>query len=352
MPAFSALRALLGVGLGFPSLAFTTRTAGGLGNGLTRVAVNPAGIWLIGGSTDSVSSDTYAASSPDGNIWTERTTPTFGTGLNAHGCNGIVWDGSLFYFMSSETSNWSVLTTAGEANLVDRPTTSGAISVRGFGFKDDGTNVFAVTTLSVMKSSPTAQTWTDRTLPQTPLPSVYGPKYGGGLFVQGGKKFTGDLSLNISTSPDAITWTARDFNSDAGSNYAAYNVATHTWCMVGDKILGDASIATSPDGITWTQRSNTFPGNDVSSALVAVAAVPTGFVAVGYQFNKPGFASVYVPVIYFSEDNGVTWTEDTGHPFFEDNNTQYNDIAYHASTGKIVIVGSEILINSRLVISN
>jgi len=320
--------------------------------------VNPAGIWnCIGANTDA-GSDNGAWSSPEGDVWTHRTTPVGGTGgVSRYHPYSLAWDPDLSQFLALFANNsfdFRTTTNAGEANWAflgaahDDQIPSGAVYTGPGGqfiamTDDDFGNLLGL-------SSPDGDPWTVRNSFDTGgLSFTQKADYGNGVYVGTISHFGGgDLSLTIVTSTDGITFTVRDTPLSNNLLSVAYNTGTGTWCAVGvchgSPNRAEILTATDPTS-TWTDRSPLFPGGN-AGALNDITSFPGGFLAVGLSSdNKARIMS--------SVDDGITWAEETDHPKWDVADWRYDCIDYHPS-GKICIAGGRpaSINTSKVIVSN
>jgi hypothetical protein len=152
--------------------------------------------------------------------------------------------------------------------------------------------------------------------------------FGAGVYV------FGDLSGNMYSSPDLVTWTSR-------GNIGAVSVRAIIWngtnfILTGANAGGGTGIiATSPDGITWTVRTTpTTTNRDIAfgAASVIVSASNSGiysstdytnwtlrqnnsYTAVAHNGLAVGSGSLFVGVgfssVIYSSPDGITWTNRT-----------------------------------------
>jgi hypothetical protein len=359
--AFSAIRVEMTMPIA-PNLSFTDRSLSGVGGALGELAVSPAGIWNCAGHANAAGSDVLAYSSPDGDTWIHRTMPYGGASaaLN-YRSTGMCYDpiSDLFYVVMwriSGPSAWAVVTSTGEANWIDRPTTTIA-EKRPESIQTDGSSIFAMVSVDNFGvkqgiSSPTAATWTLRNqfvANALNLGFFNGEDYGNGVFVFTlgfhiiGVGFPGDLSKSIITSPNGITYTQRDTFINQRPYGVAYSPFTQNWCLVGSAynpgggVVAHCMVTDDPEEDGWTDRAFDFNGsvqidNGPVVGLRDVAAFPGGFIAVGID-------SATKPRIYVSIDDGFSWTEEINHPYYDMTNYSYNKVVHHIETGKIVICG-------------
>lgn len=123
-------------------------------------------------------------------------------------------------------------------------------------------------------------------------------------------------SNSIATSVDGINWTGHNIASWDASGTADAVI----WCpnasiflMVGSNSAGSAVIATSPDGITWTDvltGISTFDNGGFGNCAVEA----------GTRIYVGGSDASGNGILVYSNDGGVTWTQDTDNPF--DNNVR------------------------------
>ena len=229
------------------------------------VAGFPAG--SRGGGRQPLSTN-IAATSPDGISWTQRTLPTSTI------WSAICWSPQLGLFCA----------TAG-----------------GIGY---GSDAF---TTSIAATSPDGITWTQRTLPGSRgwTGVCWSPQLG--LFCA----IAGNTN-NFATSPNGITWTSR---SVAAGIYPWSSICwapqLGLFCVVAGCIAGDPQganqdtndvAATSPDGITWTARD--LPAVDDWSSVCWSPELKLFCTVAGGSDSGPSTRAA-------TSSDGVTWVART-----------------------------------------
>jgi hypothetical protein len=142
----------------------------------------------------------------------------------------------------------------------------------------------AVGDWNTILTSPDGVTWTARNV-ETPYSTLWGITYGNGTFVA-----VGDLGT-LFTSPDGVTWTARSSETLWGRlGGVVYGNGTFV------AVQGFGTIFTSIDGLTWTSRSS-----GVDYGLSGVTYGNGIFVAVGSS-------ELYLPAPILTSPEGITWT--------------------------------------------
>jgi hypothetical protein len=106
-------------------------------------------------------------------------------------------------------------------------------------------------------SSTDGTTWTGKGGKTNLISYGKGVAYANGLWVVVGAASTGGST--IITSPDLITWTARNnlFVNDSGID-VAYSPYSSIWIAVGSTINNNQKVGISTDGTTWTSISSSF----------------------------------------------------------------------------------------------
>lgn len=314
---------------------------------LRAAAVDPNGVFVALGDT-TPGSDVYAVSSPDGDVFTERTVP-FGTGGD-HDVVSVTYGDNQFYATggSSNSNRAYCLTAVGEGNWIERPTYPNFAVGGGIAYKPDGTSIYATNIgNSAYHSSPTAQSWTARGN-QVGAPLNRDSQYYNGFFVAVGFNFAipGPGAARIDTSTNAINWTliAVPQNLVPVTAGVAYSPELDRWVIVGDAMSnGDPYIITAESTPTsgWTLRSNPLP---INCSIKAVAFIPEyGFIVVGALTGNAG-------CLIASSVDGITWGNVLTHPFQSVANTQYVKVKEH--DGKIVIFGNHTDTNVSFAVSN
>ncbi|MBI5057082.1 MAG: hypothetical protein HZB61_10760, partial [Nitrospirae bacterium] len=230
------------------------------GGNLISVAYSGS-VFVVVGNTGTI------LTSPDGTIWTQRTSGTTSP------LNDITYGGNIFVAVGT---NGTILTSPDGTTWTQR--TSGTANfITGVTY---GGNIFvAVGTNGTVLTSPDGTTWTQRT--SGTVNYLGGVTYGNGIFVVVGYPV-------ILTSPDGITWTQRTSGTANGLYGVAYGV--NTFVAVGD----NGTVLTSPDGTTWTQRT---PG--IYYRLYGVTYGGNTFVAVGANGT------------ILTSPDGTAWTQRT-----------------------------------------
>jgi hypothetical protein len=182
----------------------------------------------------------YAATSPSGGVWTDRSI----TGDHY----GIAWNGTVYaavgYSSAASTSPDGITWTARTiptGNYLD-------IAWNG--------SVFAAVGSSVAATSPDGATWTSQTIPTGDYQAV---AWNGSVFAAVG-------SSVAATSPDGATWTSQTIPT---GDYQAVAWNGYVWIAIGQ-----TAFATSPDGATWTKRAQAMPSISGNYCAIARAIDP------------------------------------------------------------------------------
>ncbi len=141
------------------------------------------------------------------------------------------------------------------------------------------------------QADPTGYTWTARAGGTGALNDV---AYGNGVYVAVG------LDDSVSTSSDTVTWTTRSDIAGAQS-WTSVAYGNNVFVAVGvagpDSRGGERVIMTSPDGITWTARNVADGATNFFTSITFGSGV---FVAV--QSDQASSETVY------TSPDGITWT--------------------------------------------
>lgn len=241
------------VAVGFDTVATssdgTTWTVGNVPADLRGVAYGNSTFLTVGSAG-------VISTSPDGNSWTPRTTPS----VLAPSFLGVGYGNGIFVLgaVSGLFGNLYISTNG----ITGTGITSGTLaSLMGIGY---GNGILvAVGDMGTILTSPDGVTWTIRKSGTTaPLNSV---AYGNSTFVA-----VGNGSGTILSSSDGASWISRN----PGATNWLYSVAygNGTFVAVGSGGL----ILSSPDGISWTRRSS-----GTTTTLTGVTFGNRTFVAVG-----------------------------------------------------------------------
>ena len=293
----------------FPSWLATT----GAGS-YWRVGNIPAGNWwssVVYGNntfvavTRNVSGINYAATSPDGITWTQRTLPISNISFSS-----IAFGNGIFVALGEATSGSAgsnVSMTSPNGITWTQRTLPANKSWKSIAF---GNGIFVATVWgeSSVWTSPDGITWTQRTLPSSSASYV---AFGNGIFVATGD-FIGTVGLR---SADGITWSAFTFPQSAKWAQIAYKSGKFLVAA------GNNIYATSTDGIVW--RGGTFPV-DTGVGVWIVGASDTVFIAA--HSNSAN-------TVYISED-AVLWSS-IGLPVGID----IRGIIYSGNIKRVVAVG-------------
>ena len=159
-----------------------------------------------------------------------------------------------------------------------------------------GTQFVAVGDGGTILTSPDGITWTSRA-PSSPAPLLYGAAWSGTKFVAVGRS-SGLLTGAEMTSADGITWTAQDMSTLPFAQ--PWDLKGVVWTGTqfvavggGDGLFPGEVLATSPDGVTWTARNYLAVSH---AALAGIAWSGTLLLAVG------GNGEI------LTSPDGVTWT--------------------------------------------
>lgn len=198
------------------------------------------------------SSTTGIYTSPDGVVWTARTTNNY-----SFVATQMVWAEGLGLFVA---------------------------------FAWNGSNDVVVT-------SPDGITWTSTVLGTTHAISGLAWSEELGLLVACSGSQT---SSDVMTSPDAVNWTNRTTPTpDTGAVSAAWSPELGLFVCIGQSGGGNDQVITSPDGITWTRQTHPIGGTPELFIQVIWCPAPVSkFVACAYLGTNKIMIS----------DDGITWT--------------------------------------------
>jgi len=217
--------------------------------------------------------------SPDGYVWTQRSAANYGRIAFGNGWYLASYINSRSIYRSTDLVNWTEVI---PANIV-----SGA-GITAIFFHNN--NWLIGTSVGIYRSTDNGVNWT-RVLDTVNL-RIHALAYGNNTFVAlrtpAGSE-TATQTITPLTSPDGITWTARN--------------GVTNWGRVGNMIFAGgqfvavgSTINTSPDGITWTRRTAAGGYTDIAYGL-------NRYVAAGAS----SFGSTENGRIAHSPD-GITWT--------------------------------------------
>jgi len=174
-------------------------------------------------------------------------------------------------------------------------------------------------------SSTNGINWTSHT---TKISNFYGVTYGGGLFVAVSDGYllgtSNQTNRNIYTSPDGITWTARNSGSPVTDVHSIRDVAYGAGRFVA--VDGQGYFYTSTTGSTWTRSYTSNAGGRVSycnSLFIVPAGSGANLVSADgltWSLLMNNTASTFGRVIYtnglyaalsgtnvFTSTNGTNW---------------------------------------------
>lgn len=233
--------------------------------------------------------------SPDALVWTESVMP--GTGP----WNSITFGAGKFVavaYSGPSGGTEAATSTDGIAwTMRTLPTTDPWWSV-GF-----GNGLFVALSRGVAAaSSLDGIVWTARTIPLSTSPKWVAPVFGNGLFLT-----TNEDTNETLRSTDAVTWTM-------GALPIELLYANHVTFGAGAfVVLGDSNrIARTLDGVTWTSYDLT--------ALIFLSSVSAIFFG-GSMF----FAVSRVSTFYGLSLDGITWAQETGLAYTEQNSLFFGE---------------------------
>ena len=235
--------------------------------------------------------------SPDGRVWTIRTTAS--TGTQAINWNNVVWSPDL-----------ALLVAVGQDNAGS-----------------------ALTNLAM--TSPDGVTWTMHAAPAgSPADVVwYGLAWSPsvGLLVATGVSPTSASGTHVMTSPDGATWTGRTSPADSGGGFVEV-VWSPDWLLFAavSDVPATTSVMTSPDGVTWTTRTLGSTGQ-----WFALAWIPVFSIALGL-----GFGATYGGTNQkLTSTNGTAWSVGSFSGFSPATQT-WRSIAYAPALLRAVAVAN------------
>ena len=214
-----------------------------------------------------------------------------------------------------------------DTDATDTVVTVGANSRTGSGVLNvtsTGTS-FGVSRPPIPAAPVEPATWTPRTSGFTGINTIYGLTFGNGVYVAGGAAGT------LTSSTDAITWTARTSNVGA-ERISALTFGNGVYVAAGN----NGVLTTSTNAITWTSRTSGFGttriygltfGNGVYVAVGDNAQMRTSTDAITWTTRASGHSSriqaatfgngVYVTVGLFgnvtTSTDATNWTARTSN---------------------------------------
>lgn len=250
----------------------------------TKAALGSASFgyfWVAVGANGTLytnDSDTLASGS-----WTSRTS-SFGTtsiiGVASNGVNLLVAvGGSGTLATSPDGVTWTQQTSS-----------FGSTGINAVAF---GNNIWvAVGNSGKIATSTDGVTWTQRTSGTTSALNTV--QYGDGIWVVGG-----DAGLIRTATDPTATWTARTSTIALaiGRGSVCYFPAGDMW-VAGSDAGTSGALASSPDGITWTARNSAY---SLSGGAFVTACNTSAVVATELFATTAGQSST----------NGTTWTSRT-----------------------------------------
>ncbi len=279
--------------------------------------------------TNATNSGAGILTSPDGVTWTQQTVPTIQPLLSV-----AVGGGTIVVVGSSESTaeHNSVLTSSDGVVWTPRSLTlpgpgvspsMRAVTYGPSGFVSTGAR-------SGVYTSPTGETWTSRTLPES--------RTFASVASDGSTYCAVGANGAVARSLDGATWTNVDTGLDPNRYWYWTSVihANGQFMAVG---LSSAVI-TSTDCLTWTQRypADPLPIGPATSWLSDVTYGGGLYVAVGETYPAPGDV---VPLILTSTD-ASTWTPRT--PAAPPGRQSLTTVAY--GNGRFVAFGYEAVTNT------
>lgn len=218
------------------------------GSNGNAIAYDPDGeILVIGTTGENTAVDEVAIWSDDGGMsWNAAATvPVWAPSAPMA---DLIWDGSQFVGVGGITGSGFEIVTSPDGDVWTERTSGTSKAGNGVVYDGSGTYV-AVGDDGTILSSSDAITWTSRTADASYADNFEDVTYGAGLFVAVG------VNQEIQTSPDGTTWTQRTVPGGSASNIiSAVHFADGIFVAAGH--FGAASyIHTSADGITWTEQT-------------------------------------------------------------------------------------------------
>lgn len=216
-------------------ITWTQRTSS-FGTSFVAAVAYGEGIWTAVGQAGKI------ATSTDGITWTQRTSGT-ANGLTAIGFGAGTWvcgGSSTMRSADDPTGTWtsrtSTLTGIDWNQIFYWP--AGSIWVAG---TDNGTT-------GALASSPDGITWTARDAPFTAAAQASAFTGNSSVLIFSNVVNQSPLTLDIGSSTNGTTWTNRTPSTTATSGYAAASDDS------GLLVVASGTIQSSSDGVTWTNR--------------------------------------------------------------------------------------------------
>ena len=228
-------------------LVWTARSTSGLDQSWNSVCWSPElGIFCAVASSGAV----RIMTSSDGVTWTGQTTP------EANAWNSVCWSPELYLFCAVASSGTNRVMVSSNGTSWTAYPASSAVSWTSVVWSYENRILLAVASDSAtIMYSASGTIWTSGTGVAVGATSVCWSSYQGLFCVVG----TGSVGNYVATSPDGLTWTARTPATTRNWRSVIWVPEMKTFLATNSDATGN-SVMYSFNGITWTTDTASYPG--------------------------------------------------------------------------------------------
>jgi hypothetical protein len=212
------------------------------GNALNSVAFNSSYYVAVGDGANVFTAPHSYTSTGGVTAWSQVTSLPFGAGTNL---SSVIHDGSEFVVLGDDGS----ITISGDlVNWIARTAIAGAPPMNALAYAGGPVYIAVGAGGAIYRDTVSGITSPWTAVNSGTVQDLYGVSYVNGLFVAVGAAGT------LLTSPDGITWTTRNSNTNNNLRHVAYGLTgsgVARYVAVGDA----GTIVSSTDAVTWTSQT-------------------------------------------------------------------------------------------------